>query len=37
MIDCLRTCITEESMLAPFKGDIKKWYGSTKQVTQIQK
>jgi len=29
-----RTCITEESMLAPFKGDIKKWYGSTKQVSK---
>ena len=24
-------------MLAPFKGDIKKWYGSTKQVIQILK
>jgi len=34
--DCFRTCITEESMLAPFKEDIKKWYGSTKQVIQIQ-
>ena len=27
-----RTCITEESMLAPFRGDVQKWYGSTKKV-----
>ena len=30
--NCYRTCITEESMLAPFRGDVQKWYGSTKKV-----
>ena len=30
--NCHRTCITEESMLAPFRADVQKWYGSTKKV-----
>jgi len=29
-----RTCITEESMLAPFRADVQKWYGSTKKVSE---
>jgi len=28
-----RTCITEEKMLAPFKNDLEKWYGSTRKVS----
>ena len=30
-----RTCITEEKMLAPFKNDLEKWYGSTRKVINI--